>query len=65
MPRERHITNCSIGITPNKLLLGGKAKVPGIDDATFQQQANAAKENCPVSQALKSVEIELKAKLAS
>jgi lipoyl-dependent peroxiredoxin len=53
------------GFRISRIILDTEAKVPGIDDATFQQQANAAKENCPVSQALKSVEIELKATLAS
>lgn len=35
----------------------------GIDEATFQEIARGAKENCPVSQALKSVEITLEASL--
>lgn len=52
------------GFHISRIILDTEATVPGIDDATFQQQANAAKENCPVSQALKAVEIELKAKLA-
>jgi len=39
-------------------------RVPGIDDAAFQQAAQAAKENCPISKALASVpEITLDAKL--
>jgi len=40
-----------------------EADVPGIDQVKFLEQAENAKENCPVSQALKSVEIFLKAKL--
>ena len=40
-----------------------EAEVPGIDEAKFQEQAAAAKENCPVSKALKAVEITLKARL--
>ena len=40
------------------------AKVPGIDNAKFQQIAEATKEGCPVSQALKgNVNITLTAKL--
>jgi len=40
--------------------------VPGIDEATFQRHAEAAKVGCPVSKALASVpEITLKASLAS
>lgn len=41
------------------------ADAPGIDDAAFQQQATAAKENCPVSKALKGTKITLKARLSA
>ena len=41
-----------------------EATVPGIDDATFQEQAETAKKNCPVSQALAATEINLVAKLS-
>ena len=40
-----------------------EAEVPGIDDATFQQYARDAKQNCPVSKALAGTEIHLNAKL--
>ena len=41
-------------------------RVPGIDEATFIDKANAAKEGCPVSRALAGVpEITLQASLAS
>jgi osmotically inducible protein OsmC len=40
-----------------------EAEVPGIDNARFQEQANGAKEGCPVSKALKATPITLKAKL--
>jgi lipoyl-dependent peroxiredoxin len=41
-------------------------RVPGIDDATFQQHARTAKAGCPVSRALAGVpEITLEASLAS
>ena len=41
-----------------------RAKVPGIDAAKFQQAAQAAKEGCPVSGALKgNVQVKLDAKL--
>src|SRR5579859_1329404 len=39
--------------------------VPGLDEAAFQQAAQTAKENCPVSKALAATEIQLKASLAS
>ncbi len=43
--------------------LSTEAEVPGLDDAAFQQQAEAAKKNCPVSKALAAVPITLTAKL--
>jgi osmotically inducible protein OsmC len=52
------------GIT--KIALTVRGQVPGIDEAAFQEAAQGAKENCPVSQALASVpEITLDASLAS
>jgi osmotically inducible protein OsmC len=44
-------------------LLETEARVPGIDEVRFQEQAQAAKANCPVSKALAGVAIELEAKL--
>ena len=41
------------------------ADVPGIDDATFQEQAEQTKKNCPVSVALSGTQINLRARLAS
>ena len=52
------------GIT--KIALTVEGRVPGIDDAAFQEAANGAKENCPVSKALSGVpEITLDARLQS
>ena len=45
--------------------LATKAEVPRIDEKTFLKYAEDAKNNCPVSQALKNVDIELKAELVS
>jgi osmotically inducible protein OsmC len=51
------------GITKSALRV--KAVVPGIEEPAFLHAAQAAKENCPVSQALASVpEISLEASLA-
>ena len=51
------------GIT--KIALTVEGRVPGIDAAAFDEAANAAKANCPVSKALASVgEISVSAKLA-
>lgn len=43
--------------------LQADATVPGIDDETFQQHAEAAKEGCPVSKVLAGAAIELDATL--
>ncbi len=40
-----------------------EAEVPGIDDAQFQEYANGAKQNCPVSKALAGTQIHLHARL--
>jgi osmotically inducible protein OsmC len=45
--------------------LDTEAKVPGIDEKSFLEQAEAAKKGCPVSQALSGTEIKLKARLIS
>jgi len=37
--------------------------VPGIDERTFGEKAEAAKKGCPVSMALTGVDIRLQAKL--
>lgn len=47
-----------------KIELSTRGKVPGIDQAAFEKAAEAAKQNCPVSKALKGVAtITLEAKL--
>lgn len=43
--------------------LTSEATVPGIDDDTFQEHAQAAKEGCPVSKALSATDITLDASL--
>jgi osmotically inducible protein OsmC len=40
------------------------AKVPGLEDAKFQEIAEQAKKNCPVSKVLAAAEITLDAKLS-
>lgn len=51
------------GFTISRIDLTTEAEIPGVDDATFQQTAAAAKAGCPVSKALAGVEIHLDAKL--
>lgn len=53
------------GPTITKVALNTEADVPGIDNDTFQQHAEAAKEGCPVSKALAGTEITLNATLTS
>lgn len=45
------------------IALSTEADVPGLDEAAFQEHAEAAKENCPLSKALAGVKIELDARL--
>jgi lipoyl-dependent peroxiredoxin len=60
-----HIEKVDEGFGITRIELRTRASVPGIDDAEFQQQAKAAKQNCPVSKALAAVPaIELEAELA-
>jgi lipoyl-dependent peroxiredoxin len=51
------------GFSITGILLSTEASVPGIDAPAFQEHATKAKENCPVSRALKAVDIQLDAKL--
>jgi osmotically inducible protein OsmC len=53
------------GFAITQIVLSTTAEVPGIDETTFQSIAENAKINCPVSQALRSVPIELEAVLAN
>lgn len=59
------VTSRDGGFKITKSHLVCEAKVPGIDQATFVRHAQAAKANCPVSQALAGTEITLEAKLAA
>jgi lipoyl-dependent peroxiredoxin len=60
-----HIEQQDGGFAIPRILLETEARVPGIDEVRFQEQAQGAKANCPVSKALAGVTIELKAKLVS
>jgi osmotically inducible protein OsmC len=53
------------GFSITKMTLDVNAQVPNVDDATFQRIAKATKDGCPVSRALKGVDIQLNAKLSS
>ena len=58
-----HIDKAGEGFAITRIELDTKARVPGIDADEFQKQAEGAKENCPVSQALGGVDISLNAEL--
>jgi len=52
------------GFLIDRIALSLEASVPGIDEAKFQELAQGAKQNCPLSKALAAVpEITLQAKL--
>lgn len=59
-----HLEQVEGGFAITKIELATEAQIPGIDNSTFQQQAEAAKKNCPVSKALAGTAITLTAKLA-
>ena len=48
-----------------KIHLDCEADVPGVDEETFSEQVQASKTGCPVSKALKGVEISVDAKLVN
>ncbi len=58
-----HLQITDAGPAITKIELSTEARVPDIDEADFQEQAEGAKANCPVSKALAGVEIELVATL--
>jgi len=53
------------GFTISRIDLHTRARVPGIDQAQLEEQAQAAKEGCPVSKALAGVEIGMEAELVN
>ena len=60
-----HLERGDSGFRISRIELTTTADVPGIDAAAFAEQAETAKANCPVSQALAGVDIELDARLAA
>ena len=60
-----HLEKVGEGFQITRIELTTVAKVPDVDEATFQEHATGAKENCPVSKALAGVEISLDATLQS
>jgi osmotically inducible protein OsmC len=58
-----HLEKVEGGFAIPRIDLELEAEVPGIDDAKFQELAQAAKAGCPVSKALAGVDIHLNATL--
>jgi osmotically inducible protein OsmC len=58
-----HIEKVGDGFKITRIQLATEAEIPGIDEQTFREQAEAAKKGCPVSQALAGTQIELDARL--
>ncbi|MGH9251249.1 MAG: OsmC family protein [Acidimicrobiales bacterium] len=59
-----HLVPADAGFRISRVDLNTSADVPGIDPAAFQEAAESAKANCPVSKALAGVDIQLEASLA-
>jgi osmotically inducible protein OsmC len=60
-----HLQKKGAGLEIGLIELRTTARVAGLDDAAFQGLAATAKQICPISQALRSVEITLAATLES
>jgi peroxiredoxin, OsmC subfamily len=58
-----HIEKLESGFTVTKIEVNTTADVEGIDNDTFQKQANETKVRCPIAKALNVKEIVLTAKL--
>jgi osmotically inducible protein OsmC len=58
-----HIDKVGEGFKITTIELETEGKVPGIDERTFGDKAEAAKKGCPVSMALTGVDIRLRARL--
>ncbi len=58
-----HLDRVEGGYAISRIDLRAEAAVPGIDEATFREQAETAKRNCPVSKALAATPITLEATL--
>ena len=60
-----HLVKGEAGFSIPTIELVTEGAVPGIDNAKFQELADAAKKGCPVSKLLTGAEIKLKATLLS
>lgn len=58
-----HLVKGDAGLAITRIDLITEAEIPGIDEATFMEHANTAKETCIISRALAAVEMTLSATL--
>ena len=58
-----HLNKVGEGFEINQIDLVTEAEIPGIDEATFKKEAEAAKAGCPVSKLYKGATINLQAQL--
>jgi lipoyl-dependent peroxiredoxin len=58
-----HLEKLDSGFAITQIELETEVEAPGLDDAKFQELANTAKINCPISKALAGTTIQLKATL--
>lgn len=58
-----HLDKVGAGFEITRVELDTEAEVPGIDEAAFRRHVDEAKANCPVSKALKAIDIALTARL--
>jgi osmotically inducible protein OsmC len=58
-----HLEKAADGFAIGRIDLRTEAEVPGLSAAAFQEQAEKAKKNCPVSKVLAGAQINLDAKL--
>jgi lipoyl-dependent peroxiredoxin len=58
-----HLEKDAGGFSIPRIDLQTEAEVPGISEDVFRQQAETAKQNCPVSKLLKAAQITLDARL--
>jgi lipoyl-dependent peroxiredoxin len=62
---KAQIEKAGDGFRITRIELDTHAEVPGIDEAAFRSQAEAAKRDCPISRALAGTEVSLNARLAA
>lgn len=58
-----HLEKQEAGFSVTRIVLDTQAEVPDIDQATFDEQVESARRNCPISRLLTGAEISVNARL--